>query len=70
MVISNQLRQHPGSMDGNIFEERKGQRPPGKMFFNEKGDKTLQYLSRGNSHKRVLKTRYLIRADPFGLLKV
>lgn len=38
MVLSNKERQHPGMMDGVIYEERRGKRPPGLMFFNEKGD--------------------------------
>ena len=38
LVISNQARQHPGIVDGKTFDERKGQRPPGLMFFSEKGD--------------------------------
>lgn len=38
MVISNKARQHPGSMDGIIFDERKGRRPPGMMFFGENGN--------------------------------
>lgn len=33
MVISNQARQHPGAMDGVTYDERKGERPPGLMFF-------------------------------------
>lgn len=38
MVISDRARQHPGIMDGVTYDERKGQRPPGLMFFNERGD--------------------------------
>src|SRR5712692_11552881 len=37
MVISNEARQHPGIVDGKIIE-RKGQRPPGMIFFNHLGD--------------------------------
>jgi hypothetical protein len=37
MVISNQLRQHPGTMDGITFDERKGDRPAGIIFFGEIG---------------------------------
>jgi hypothetical protein len=36
MVLSNQSRQHPGAMDGITYVERRGKRPPGLMFFNEK----------------------------------
>ena len=38
MVISNQARQHPGVMDGVTFDERKGARPPGLIFFGENGN--------------------------------
>lgn len=37
MVISNEARQHPGIVNGKIIE-RKGQRPPGIIFFNHLGD--------------------------------
>ena len=37
MVISNKERQHPGVVDGKTIP-RKGPRPPGILFFNEKGD--------------------------------
>jgi hypothetical protein len=37
MVISNQERQHPGISNGKVIE-RKGQRPPGMIFFNQLGD--------------------------------
>ena len=51
MVISNQLRQHPGTMDGITYDERKGQRPPGLMFFNEKGDEVGGLVFDGNTGK-------------------
>ena len=35
MVISNKERQHPGVMDGMTIPRK---RPPGILFFNEKGD--------------------------------
>lgn len=38
IVLSNKVRQHPGTMGGVIYEERKGQRPPGLMFFAENGN--------------------------------
>ena len=38
MVLSNKVRQHPGTMDGITYDERRGKRPPGLMFFSEKGD--------------------------------
>lgn len=51
MVISNQLRQHPGIVDGITYEERRGQRPPGMMFFNEKGDELGGLVFDGNTGK-------------------
>lgn len=51
MVISNQLRQHPGVMDGITYDERKGKRPPGLMFFNEKGDELGGLVFDGNTGK-------------------
>lgn len=36
MVISNQELQHPGMMNGEMYQVRK--RPPGILFFNEEGD--------------------------------
>ncbi len=38
MVISNKVRQHPGTMDGKYYKEREGQRAAGMIFFSEKGD--------------------------------
>ncbi len=35
MVISNAERQHPGVIDGKMLSRK---RPPGMLFFNEKGD--------------------------------
>lgn len=37
MVISNEMRQHPGIVNGKIIE-REGPRPPGMIFFNHLGD--------------------------------
>lgn len=51
MVISNQLRQHPGTMDGITYDERKGKRPPGMMFFSEKGDEVGGLVFDGNTGK-------------------
>jgi hypothetical protein len=36
MVISNQARQHPGMIDGKVFQKR--ERAPGILFFNEEQD--------------------------------
>lgn len=49
MVISNQMRQHPGIMDGITYDERKGQRPPGMIFFNSKGDESGGLVFDGNA---------------------
>ena len=49
MVISNQVRQHPGSMDGVTFDERKGQRPPGMIFFGENGNEIGGFVFDSNS---------------------
>lgn len=51
MVISNQLRQHPGTMDGVTFDDRKGQRPAGMIFFGEKGDEIGGFVFDGNTGK-------------------
>lgn len=48
MVISNKARQHPGRMDGITYEERKGQRPPGMMFFSENGNEVGGLVFDGN----------------------
>ena len=46
MVISNQERQHPGMMDGKIYQTRK--RPPGIIFFNEEQDEVGGLAYYGN----------------------
>lgn len=51
MVISNQALQHPGTMDGITYEERRGQRPPGLMFFSEKGDEVGGLVYDGGAGK-------------------
>ncbi len=51
MVISNKARQHPGTMDGITYEERKGQRPPGMMFFGENGNEVGGLAFDGNNGK-------------------
>jgi stress response protein SCP2 len=51
MVISNKERQHPGAMDSKIFDERKGQRPAGMIFFNEKGDEIGGLVFDGDTGK-------------------
>jgi len=38
LVIANKARQHPGIVDGVTDHDRTGKRPPGMIFFNERGD--------------------------------
>lgn len=52
MVISNKERQHPGTMDGITYNERKGQRPAGMIFFSEKGDEVGGLIFDGDTGKR------------------
>ena len=49
LVLSNKTRQHPGTIDGITYDERKGKRPPGLMFFNEKGDEVGGLVFDGNT---------------------
>lgn len=51
MVLSNQVRQHPGTLDGVTYYEREGKRPPGLMFFTEKGDEVGGLVFDGNTGK-------------------
>lgn len=51
LVISNKERQHPGVVDNITFEDRIGKRPPGLMFFNEKGDELGGLVFDGNANK-------------------
>ena len=51
VVLSNKALQHPGVMDGITYEERRGQRPPGLMFFNEKGDELGGLVFDGNTNQ-------------------
>lgn len=51
MVLSNQVRQHPGTLDGITYEDRKGVRPPGLLFFSEKGDELGGLVFDGNIGK-------------------
>ena len=51
MVISNKERQHPGIMDGKVWDERKGERPAGMLFFSEKGDEIGGLIFDGDTGK-------------------
>jgi hypothetical protein len=50
MVISNEQRQHPGSVDGKIIP-REGNRPAGMLFFNERGDEVGGLIFTGDAGK-------------------
>lgn len=51
MVISNKERQHPGIVDGKSFDERKGERSAGMIFFSEKGDEIGGLIFDGDTGK-------------------
>ncbi len=51
MVLANKLRQHQGVVDGVTYEERRGKRPPGLMFFNERGDELGGLVFDGNTEE-------------------
>ncbi len=51
MVISNAERQHPGAMDGKVYDERKGDRPAGMIFFSSKGDEIGGLIFDGDTGK-------------------
>jgi uncharacterized protein with GYD domain len=51
MVISNQSRQHPGIVDGVTLSERKGERPPGIIFFGENGNEIGGLIFDGSEGK-------------------
>lgn len=51
MVLSSKVRQHPGVIDGIEYVERRGQRPPGLMFFSERGDEVGGLVFDGNDGK-------------------
>ena len=49
MVISNKARQHPGMLNGEVFQER--ERPPGILFFNEEQDEVGGLSYYGNKEE-------------------
>lgn len=51
MVISNKERQHPGAVDGKTYDERRGQRPAGMIFFSERGDEIGGLIFDGDTGK-------------------
>ncbi|HEV8426470.1 MAG TPA: hypothetical protein VGQ41_01060 [Pyrinomonadaceae bacterium] len=50
MVISNAQRQHPGSVDGKLIPREAG-RPPGMIFFNDRGDEVGGLIFSGDTSK-------------------
>lgn len=50
MVISNEQRQHPGSVDGKLIPRKSG-RPAGMLFFNERGDEVGGLIFSGDTGK-------------------
>ena len=50
MVISNEQRQHPGSVDGKPIPRANG-RPAGMLFFNERGDEVGGLIFSGDTGK-------------------
>src|ERR671915_1632628 len=54
MVISNGERQHPGIIDGRMLSRK---RPPGMLFFNEKGDEVGGFGFNGGLKNGQRKTR-------------
>jgi hypothetical protein len=62
MVISNSKRQHPGVFDGKSLERT---RPPGILFFNEKGDECGGLAFEGNQKTGKIDAGALLAFDRF-----
>ena len=62
MVISNAERQHPGVIDGNTLARK---RPPGMLFFNEKGDECGGLSFDGNTRDGKGNASALLAFDRF-----
>lgn len=62
MVISNAERQHPGVIDGNMLSRK---RPPGMLFFNEKGDECGGLSFDGNTRDGKGNASALLAFDRF-----
>ncbi|HTG94767.1 MAG TPA: hypothetical protein VL866_19380 [Pyrinomonadaceae bacterium] len=62
MVISNAERQHPGVIDGNTLARK---RPPGMLFFNEKGDECGGLSFDGNTRGEKGSASALLAFDRF-----
>ena len=62
MVISNAERQHPGVIDGQTMARK---RPPGMLFFNEKGDECGGLSFDGNQRDGKGNASALLAFDRF-----
>jgi hypothetical protein len=62
MVISNSERQHPGIIDGKTLSRK---RPPGMLFFNEKGDECGGLSFAGNQKDGNANAGALLAFDRF-----
>jgi hypothetical protein len=63
MVISNSERQHPGLFDGKVYPART--RPPGILFFNEKGDECGGVVFKGDQKDGKADAGALLAFDRF-----
>jgi hypothetical protein len=64
MTISNSERQHPGVIDGKTIS-RTEPRPPGIIFFNEKGDECGGLAFYGNQKDGAVNAGALLAFDRF-----
>lgn len=62
MVISNGERQHPGVIDGRTLSRT---RPPGMLFFNDKGDECGGLSFNGNQKDNSAEAGALLAFDRF-----
>ncbi|MFN7944000.1 MAG: hypothetical protein U0Z53_01390 [Blastocatellia bacterium] len=62
LVISNSERQHPGVIDGQTLSRK---RPPGLLFFNEKGDECGGLSFSGNQQDGKTSAGALLAFDRF-----
>src|ERR1044071_8742792 len=62
LVISNSERQHPGIVDGKMLSRT---RPPGLLFFNEKGDECGGLSFDGNQKDGKANASALLAFDRF-----
>jgi hypothetical protein len=67
MVLSNSERQHPGLFDGKTYSART--RPPGILFFNEKGDECGGLVFKGNQNDGKADAGALLAFDSFSKIR-